>query len=185
MKRLISHFLISLDGVVESPDKWSFPYFDGDMGAEVAKVPTEMDAFLMGRVLYDEWSQYWPAQSGEDSGFADFINNVPKFVVSNTLDDADWNNTTVIRGDLAEEIGRLKDQPGTNIGMSGSTTLVRSLLKAGLIDELRLSLHPIVVADGQRLFDGLPDRLPLTLAASKTTGSGIVNLSYHRARIAA
>jgi dihydrofolate reductase len=181
MKKLISHFLISLDGVVESPDKWSFPYFDEDMGAEVAKVPSEMDAFLMGRVQYDEWSQYWPPRTGDDAGFADFINNVPKYVVSTTLGQADWSNTTVIRGDLEEEIGRLKDQPGRAIGMSGSATLVRSLFKAGLVDELRLSVVPIVVASGQRLFDGLTGRIPLRLVDSKITSSGIANLAYRPA----
>jgi dihydrofolate reductase len=181
MKRLISHFFISLDGVVESPEKWSFPYFNEELGAEVAKVPSEMDAMLLGRVLYQEWSQYWPAHTGEDSQFADFINNVPKFVLSSTLDKADWNNTTVIRGDLAEEIGKLKDQPGRNIGMSGSATLAQSLLKAGLVDELRLSVHPIVVASGRRLFDGLTDRLPLELVDTKPTSTGVVNLTYHRA----
>jgi dihydrofolate reductase len=181
MKRLISHFLTSLDGVVESPDKWSFPYFNEEMGAEVAKVPSEMDAMLLGRVLYQEWSQFWPARTGDDSPFADFINSVPKFVVSTTLEQADWNNTTVIRGDLVEEIGRLKDQPGRNIGMSGSATLVRSLLKAGLVDELRLSVHPIVVASGRRLFDGLTDQVPLGLVATRPTSTGIVNLTYHRA----
>jgi dihydrofolate reductase len=181
MKRLISHFFISLDGVVEAPDKWSFPYFDADMGAELAKVPSEMDAMLMGRVQYDEWSQYWPARTGEDAAFADFLNNVPKYVVSTTLGEADWNNTTVLRGDLEEEIGRLKDQPGRAIGMSGSATLVKSLLKAGLVDELRLSVHPIVVASGKRLFDGLTDRIPLQLADSKTTSSGVANLTYRPA----
>lgn len=181
MKKLISHFLISLDGVVESPETWSFPYFNEEMGAEVAKVPAEMDAMLMGRTLYEEWSQYWPAQSGDDSQFADFINNVPKFVVSTTLENAEWNNTTVLRGDFAEEIGRLKDQPGRNIGMSGSPTLVRSLLAAGLIDVLRLSVHPIVVASGQRLFDGLTDRVPLELVDSRPTSTGILNLSYRPA----
>jgi dihydrofolate reductase len=180
MKKLISHFFISLDGVVESPDKWSFEYFNEELGAEVAKVPEEMDTILMGRVLYQEWSQYWPTHEGHDDAFAAFINNVPKFVVSTTLDRADWNNTTVIRGDLAEEIGALKDQPGRNIGMSGSATLVRSLLKAGLLDELRLSVHPIVVASGQRLFDGLTDRLPLELVDTKPTSTGVVTLTYHR-----
>jgi dihydrofolate reductase len=181
MKQLISHFLISLDGVVESPENWSFPYFNEEMGAEVAKVPSEMDAMLMGRGLYEEWSEYWPAHSGEDSQFADFINTVPKYVVSTTLETAEWNNTTVIRGDLAEEIGRLKDQPGRNIGMSGSPTLVRSLLDAGPVDELRLSVHPILVASGRRLFDGLTDRIPLELVDSRPTSTGVLNLSYRRA----
>jgi dihydrofolate reductase len=178
MRNLISHFFISLDGVVESPDQWSFQYFNEEMGAELAKVPEEMDAFLMGRVLYEEWSQYWPSHTGEDTQFADFINNVPKYVVSNTLEQPEWNNTTVIG---LGDVPGLKERAGKNIGMSGSPTLVRSLIKAGLLDELRLSLHPIVVGSGQRLFEGVADRLPLELADSKPTRTGVVNLTYRRA----
>jgi dihydrofolate reductase len=178
MPNLISHFLISLDGVVESPDRWSSQYFNEEMGAEVAKVPEEMGAMMMGRVLYEEWSRYWPSRGGENAGFADFINNVPKYVVSTTLENPEWHNTTVIGLD---GVAALKEQPGKSIGMSGSPTLVRSLLKAGLLDELRLSVFPIVVGSGARLFDGLTDRVPLQLTDTRPTSTGVLNLRYRRA----
>src|SRR4051794_37236415 len=99
MGKIVSNFFISLDGVVEAPNKWHFPYFNDEMGATISRGMETSGAWLMGRRLYDEWSSYWPAQS-DDVPFASFINNIPKYVVSNSLTDATWNNTTVVSGDV-------------------------------------------------------------------------------------
>ncbi|MDQ3028452.1 MAG: dihydrofolate reductase family protein [Actinomycetota bacterium] len=100
MGKIVSNFFISLDGVVESPDQWHFPYFNDEMGAAIDAGVQSCEAFLMGRVLYEEWAEYWPSQ-GDDVPFASFINTVPKYVVSDTLTEAAWNNTTLVTGDVA------------------------------------------------------------------------------------
>jgi dihydrofolate reductase len=180
MRKIVAGFFISLDGVVEDPSKWHFPYFNDEMGAAVGAQMEESDALLMGRVMYQEWSAYWPGKTAEDDPFAGYINNVRKYVVSTTLDSADWENTTLLRGDFVEQITELKRQPGKNISLSGSTTLVRSLLRHGLLDELRLLVHPIVVGEGQRLFeDG--HGIPLKLASSSTFETGVLSLIYEPA----
>jgi dihydrofolate reductase len=180
MRKIIAGFFISLDGVVEGPDKWHFPYFNDEMGAAVGAQMEESDALLMGRVMYQEWAAYWPGKTAEDDPFAGYINNISKYVVSTTLDSADWENTTLLRGDLVEQITELKNRPGKHISMSGSTTLVRSLLRHGLLDELRLLVHPIAVGQGQRLFeDG--QRIPMKLTSSTTFKTGVLSLIYEPA----
>jgi dihydrofolate reductase len=176
MGKIVSSFFISLDGVVESPDQWHFPYFNDEMGAAIGKSIEANPALLMGRVLYDEWAAYWPNQD-DDVPFASFINNVPKYVVSNTLTEATWTNTTVISGDVATQIQELKDRTDGNIGMSGSATLVRWLLANGLLDELNLMVHPIAVGHGQRLFEDTPTH-PLQLVNHETFSTGVLNLTY-------
>ncbi|MDQ3897971.1 MAG: dihydrofolate reductase family protein [Actinomycetota bacterium] len=185
MGRIVSNFFISLDGVVESPDQWHFPYFNEEMGAIIGEGIAGCAAFLMGRVLYDEWSAYWPAHARTEpeqaqetaDDFARFINDIPKYVVSNTLGEATWNNTTVISGDVAGELREVKDRTDGNIVMSGSATLVRWLLAKGLLDELNLLLHPIAVGHGRRLFEDTPThRLQLVRHAALTTG--VLSLSY-------
>lgn len=185
MGRIVSNFFSSLDGVVESPDQWHFPYFNDEMGAAIDEGIAECAAFLMGRVLYDEWSSYWPGQDrvepetarGAADDFASFINNVPKYVVSNTLRDAIWNNTMVITGDVATQIQELRDRTDGDIGMSGSATLVRWLLANGLLDELNLMIHPIAVGHGQRLFEETPTH-PLQLVNHERFSTGVLNLAY-------
>lgn len=174
MGRIVANFFISLDGVVEAPDQWHFPYFDDDMGAAVGAGMESTSAFLMGRVLYGEWSQYWPAQGDED--FGGFINNIPKFVVSRSLTSADWTNTTVVPGD-PDAVRALKDRTAGDIGMSGSATTVRWLLANDLLDELNLLVHPIVVGKGQRLFEDTPTH-PLKLVRSAAFGSGVLHAVY-------
>jgi dihydrofolate reductase len=176
MGKIVSSFFISLDGVVESPDQWHFPYFNDEMGAAIGKSIEANSALLMGRVLYDEWAAYWPNQD-DDVPFASFINNVPKYVVSNTLTEATWTNTTVISGDVATQIQELKDRTDGNIGMSGSATLVCWLLANGLLDELNLMVHPIAVGHGQRLFEDTPTH-PLQLVNHETFSTGVLNLTY-------
>jgi dihydrofolate reductase len=176
MGKIVSNFFISLDGVVEAPDQWHFPYFNDEMGAAIGRGTETAEAFLMGRVLYEEWSSYWPSQ-GDEVPFASFINNVPKYVVSNTLDKATWNNTTIVSGDVATRLRELKERTDGDIILSGSATLVRWLLANGLLDELDLMVHPIAVGHGQRLFEDTPTH-PLQLVNHETFETGVLNLSY-------
>ncbi|MGQ0575680.1 MAG: dihydrofolate reductase family protein [Pseudonocardia sp.] len=175
MGRIVANFFISLDGVVEAPHEWHFPYFDDAMGAAVDRGVSAAGAFLMGRVLYGEWSQYWPAQA-DDEPFAKFINTVPKYVVSSTLATAGWANTTVVSGDVAAQLRELKASVGGDIAMSGSATTVRWLITEGLLDELNLLVHPIAVGRGQRLFEDTP--CPLRLVRSATFPTGVLDLTY-------
>src|SRR5215217_2726759 len=152
MRKVIASEFISLDGVVESPDKWHFPYFNDQMGDAIGAAMAQADAMLMGRVLYEEWAAYWPQQDPEENPVAAQMNGVRKYVVSTTLEEPlEWSNSTLIEGNVAEEIAELKQQPGKDITVSGSGALVRSLLKDGLLDELRLMVHPVVVGGGKRL----------------------------------
>ncbi len=176
MGRIVSNFFISLDGVTESPDKWHFSYFDDEMGAVIEEGVQNAAAFLMGRKLYEEWSAYWPTADG-DQDFAKFINNTRKYVVSNTLEKADWNNTVVVSGDVAAGLREIKERTDGDIQMSGSATTVRWLLANGLLDELRLLVHPIAVGHGRRLFEDTPT-YPLKLVRSETFRSGVLNLAY-------
>ncbi len=170
---------MSLDGVVGSPEKWHFPYFNDEMGEAVGAAMAESDAMLLGRVTYQEFASYWPGVSSEDQPFAAHMNDTPKYVVSTTLaEPLEWSNSTLIKGDVAEEISRLKQQPGKNIGITGSATLVRSLLREDLLDELGLMVHPIVVGSGRRLFEEGGDPKGLTLLDSKTFSTGVVYLTY-------
>ena len=177
MRQLKSYFFISLDGVVESPDQWHFPYFNDEMGAAVGNGFAGADAVLMGRVLYDEWAAYWP--QNEDQPFGDVINAIQKYVVSDSLQSADWQNTEIVSGDAARQLRELKAQDGGDIAMSGSATTVRWLLREGLLDELNLLVHPIAVGGGlARLFPADEPTVPLKLLSSETFETGVLNLSY-------
>jgi dihydrofolate reductase len=176
MSKIISNFFISLDGVVEAPDQWHFPYWNDEMGAVVQAGMQSAAAMLMGRKLYEEWSAYWTA-TDTDQEAAAALNSVRKYVVSNTLEKADWNNTTVISGDVAAQLRELKERTDGDIQMSGSATTVRWLLAGGLLDELNLLVHPIAVGHGQRLFEDTPTH-PLKLVKSETFKTGVLNLTY-------
>jgi dihydrofolate reductase len=180
VRKIKSNFFISLDGVVESPDTWHFPYFDDEMGAAVGAGFATTDAMLMGRVLYEEWAAYWPEHA--DDPFGEVMNGTRKYVVSSRLETAEWQNTEVIRGaTAAERLEELKAQEGGDITMSGSATTVRWLLRTGLLDELNLLVHPIVVGQGYaRLFPPDEASLPLALRSAQTFSSGVLNLSYGR-----
>ena len=176
MRKIKSFFFISLDGVVESPDKWHFPYFNDEMGAAIGAGAEGVDAYLMGRVLYDEWADYWPDHA--DEPFGDVINSIKKYVVSASLKSADWENSEVIAPEAAT-VAELKAAEGGDIAMSGSGTTVRWLLREGLLDELRLFVHPIVVGGGMaRLFPADEPQAPLELVDSETFESGVLNLAY-------
>jgi dihydrofolate reductase len=183
MRKVVAGLFISLDGVTESPDKWQFDHFDADMMASMGTHIAAEDTILLGRVTYQEWAPYWPAS--DDEPYASHINSTPKYVVSTTLDKVEWGkweNAALIKGSLADEIARLKRQPGKNIGIAGSPTLVRSLLQDDLIDELTLMLHPVVVGHGKRLFKDGSDLKRLQLVSSKATSTGVMILTYQPGR---
>jgi dihydrofolate reductase len=177
MRKIKSYFFVSLDGVVESPDKWHFRYFDDEMGDAVGAGFATADALLMGRVLYDEWAEYWPEHA--DEPFGDVMNSIKKYVVSNSLQAAEWQNSEIVSGDVAQRITDIKARDGGDITMSGSATTARWLLRAGLLDELNLLVHPIMVGEGlARLFPPDEPSLPLELVSAQTFKSGVLNLSY-------
>jgi dihydrofolate reductase len=183
MRKVVASEFVSLDGVVESPDKWHFPYFNDQMGDAIGVAMDASDAMLMGRVLYEEWAAYWPNQDPDENPVAARMNGVRKYVVSTTLEEPlEWQNSTLIGDNVAEEISRLKEQPGKDISISGSPTLVRSLLEDDLLDELRLMVHPIVVGSGKRLFEEGGDQKALQLVDSKTFSTGVVYLTYQPAQ---
>ena len=180
MRKIKSNFFISLDGVVESPEKWHFPYFDDEMGGAVGAAFATTDALLMGRVLYDEWAVYWPEHA--DEPFGNVMNSMKKYVVSNSLQAAEWQNSEIISGDVAQKLTDLKAQDGGDITMSGSATTVRWLLREGLLDELNLLVHPIAVGEGlARLFPPDEPSIALKLLSAETFKTGVLNLSYARA----
>jgi dihydrofolate reductase len=184
MRKVVVSEFVSLDGVFETPDQWHFPYFNDEMGQEIEAAMGQADAMLMGRVLYEEWADFWPQQDPEENPVAVRMNEVRKYVVSTTLvEPLEWQNSTLIKGnEFAEEIAELKRQPGKDISISGSGGLVRSLLREGLIDELRLMVHPVVVGSGKRLFGEDGDRIALELVDSKTFPRGVVYLTYRPAQ---
>lgn len=178
MRKLIAFELVSLDGVVGAPDEWAFSYSDEEMDKEVEAGMAASDALLLGRATYEEFASFWPNQPG-GTQMVDYINSVRKYVVSTTLQEPlEWNNSTLIQDDVAEEIAILKEQPGKNITITGSITLVRSLLKASLLDELQLMVHPVVLGGGRRLFESGGYGEVLELVDSKTFGTGVVSLTY-------
>jgi dihydrofolate reductase len=179
MRRVVASEFLSLDGVMEAPDQWHFPYFNDEMGGEIGAAMGQADAMLMGRVNYEEWADFWPQQDPEENPAAGFMNGVRKYVVSTTLEEPlGWNNSTLIGKNVAEEIAELKRQTGGDISISGSGSLVRSLLSDGLVDELRLMVHPVVVGSGKRLFEEGSNRMALELVDSKTFSTGVLYLTY-------
>jgi dihydrofolate reductase len=182
VRKITAGLFVSLDGVTESPEKWQLPYFNDEMGEAVGAAMAATDAMLLGRVTYQEFASYWPGVSSEDQPFADHMNNTPKYVVSRILEEPlEWSNSTLIKGNVAEVITRLKRQPGKDIGITGSVTLVQSLLQEDLLDELGLMVHPVVVGSGKRLFEEGGDPKGLKLVDSKTFSTGVVYLTYQPA----
>jgi dihydrofolate reductase len=177
MRKIAASLHMSLDGVVQSPDTWVFPYnyANDEMMQAIGSSMATTDAMLLGRVTYQEFAAHWPSQTGD---IADYMNNTPKLVVSTTLDTVDWKNSTLIGGNVVEELTRYKQQPGRNLNLVGSATLVQSLLREGLLDELRLLLCPIVVGSGRRLFEGGGAPVPLKLVDAQTFSTGVQWLTY-------
>ncbi len=180
MKRIVSGLWITVDGVIEAADKWSFDYYSDEVNQSIGGLMAGGDTFLLGATTYREFASFWPAK-GTDDPIAVFMNNTPKFVVSTTLDTVEWSNSTLVSGDVAEQVAKLKEQPGKDILVTGSATLVRWLLHQRLLDELHLYVCPIVLGSGKRLFEPGSERLPLQLTESERFPKGIVRLSYQPA----
>lgn len=174
MRKIIASLFVSLDGVAEAPETWHFPYFNDEMGDAVGAAMATTDAMLLGRVQYQQFAAYWPSSEDE---FAGFMNNQKKYVVTTTLTEATWNNTEIISGDVLGGIATLKAVDGKDIGVTGSLTLVRSLLAAGLLDQLQLFVHPVVLGKGARWFDDL-DTVHLQLASADTFSTGVIHQAY-------
>jgi dihydrofolate reductase len=181
MRKITAGLFISLDGVVEAPDQWHFPYFNDEMGAAVDATLGAADTILFGRKTYDSFAGAWPEREtagGEDAPFAKALGDTRKIVVSNQKLEFTWRNSEQLEGDLVEAVTALKNESGGNIALSGSVSVVRQLLAAGLLDELQLLVHPIVVRNGTRLFDEGETPIPLRLILSETFKTGVVNLVY-------
>jgi dihydrofolate reductase len=174
MRKIIAGLFMSLDGVVEAPEAWTGPYFGDEIGQEIGSMMAQGDTLLLGRKTYETFAASFAGQSG---GMADAMNNTPKVIASKSLESVEWDNSTLLEGDLAEAIGGLKEQPGKNINVSGSATLIRSLLHDGLLDELRIQLFPVVVGSGALLFEDA-EPLSFELIESQTFSTGVVNLVY-------
>jgi dihydrofolate reductase len=178
MRKIVAGLFVSVDGVVEAPDTWTGAYFSPEIEQLIGSMMADGDTLLLGRVTYQGFADSFGGASG---GMADRMNNFEKVVVSTTLDKAEWQNSTLISGNVAEEITKLKQGPGRNINMSGSGTLVTWLLREGLLDQLDLLLFPVVVGHGRRLFAGDGGQAGLKLAGSQTFSTGVVHLTYQRA----
>lgn len=187
MRKITAGLFISLDGVVEAPDQWHFPYYNDEMGAAVDATLGAADTLLFGRTTYDSFAGAWPereAAGGEDAHFAKLLGDARKIVASTRPLEFTWRNSEQLQGDLIEAVTALKDEPGGTIAMSGSVSVVRQLLAAGLLDELHLLVHPIAVRTGMRLFDdGEP--IPLRLVSSTPFTTGVLYLVYAPAGAAA
>jgi dihydrofolate reductase len=176
MRKIVSYLLCSLDGVIEDPQSWVFDSFDGGLDARLLDLIEDQDTVLLGRRTYEEWAAHWPNSSHEP--FASFINTTPKHVASTTLSRADWENTTVIDGDLVNAVIGLRASSGGHIGVHGSATLVQSLLQLDLLDELVLAVFPVVRGQGRRLFEDLDRVKRLQLASADQTADGVMLLTY-------
>ena len=187
MGAIIVTEFVSLDGVMEDPGGaedfkyggWSFEFDRGDEGNKFKLDETnDSEALLLGRRTYEGFAEAWPKREGE---FADKFNNMPKYVVSSTLSDPEWNNTTVLSGDVAGEVAKLRESLDGDIVVHGSAQLVQALLENDLVDELRLMVFPVVLGSGKRVFGETSDRKPLKLTSAQTVGDGVQILVYERA----
>ena len=187
MGRIVVTEFVSLDGVMEDPGGaesfkhggWSFEFNRGDEGDKFKLDETlSSEALLLGRVTYEGFAEAWPTRDGE---FADKFNNMPKYVVSSTLDEPEWNNSTVLKGDVVEEVRKLKEEQDGEIVVHGSARLVQTLIEHDLVDELRLMVYPVVLGSGKRLFGETSDKKPLRLVESKVVGDGVSILIYRPA----
>jgi dihydrofolate reductase len=180
---------ITLDGVIQDPGGtgemerggWSFEYNRGEEGDKFKLDETlSSEALLLGRVTYEGFAASWPSRTDE-VGFADKFNTMPKYVVSSTLEEPEWNNSTVLEGDVVEEVSRLKQEQDGDIVVHGSPRLVQTLLEHDLVDELRLMVFPVVLGSGKRLFGETSDKKPLRLTDTKVVGDGVAILTYQAA----
>jgi dihydrofolate reductase len=179
MRKLSSFLMMSLDGVVEAPDKFvRQEFYSDDMTKFIRETIADQDAVLMGRKQYEEWVGFWPTSTIQP--FADFINNTPKFVVSHSLQEVKWNAASLLHQDLATAVAALKSRPGKTIGVAGSISLVQSLLRMGALDEMQFIQFPVIAGSGRRLLENAQVPLQLDLKLSQTTESGMQYLVYKK-----
>jgi len=176
MRKLVVTEFLSLDGVMQAPEKWTFRFWNDDLAKFKRDELFASDAHLLGRVTYEIFAGAWPSRTDEE-GFADRMNSLPKYVVSTTLKKAEWKNSHLIRENVAAEISKLKHQPGQDILVAGSATLVQTLIQDDLIDEYHFLVFPIVLGGGKRLFMD-ESKATLKLMETKTFNSGVLLLSY-------
>ena len=190
MGKIVVTEFVSLDGVMEDPGGaedfkhggWTFEFESGDEGNQFKLDETlEAEALLLGRVTYEGFAAAWPGME-DPVGFADKMNGMPKYVVSSTLENPAWNNSTVLEGDAAEAVAKLKEEIDGVILVGGSAQLAQTLFDNDLVDEVRLMVFPVVLGSGKRLFGDSSDKLRLRLASSKTVGDGITINTYERER---
>lgn len=176
LRKIVVTMFLTLDGVMEAPEAWSFPFWND----EIAQLKTDelfaAGAHLLGRSTYEGFAAAWPSRTDE-TGFSDRMNALPKYVVSTTLEKAEWNNSTIISKNVAEEVQKLKQQSGQDILVAGSATLVQALMRHDLVDEYRLLTYPVVRGSGKRLFEG-GSKATLKLAEAKSFSSGVAFLRY-------
>ncbi len=177
MRNIAAGLFISLDGVVEAPDQWGFQFMNEELSQGITAGISQADSVLLGRRTYLEFAQLWPGQ-GSQVPMADFLNKSPKYVVSSTLDRLDWQPAIMIKGDVVKEVTRIKEMPGKTIQVPGSPGLVRFLLANGLLDVLSLSICPVVVGSGMRLFDATTKMMNLRLAHSTVLSNGVIGATY-------
>jgi dihydrofolate reductase len=178
MRRIVWSEYISLDGVVEEPGEWSIPYFSDDLAQYKSDELDDSDALLLGRSTYEGFAAAWPKMEEAEGDFAIRMNTLPKYVASTTLENADWNNSTIIRQNVPDAVAQLKRAPGGNILIGGSGMLAKTLMEHNLIDEIRMLVHPIVVGAGKRLFEGTTKPTGLKLVDTRAFSSGVVALTY-------
>ncbi len=180
MRKLVVSEFVTLDGVAEEPGKWSFPYWNEEIGKFKLNELFSSDALLLGRVTYEGFAKAWPSMTDE-AGYAKRMNGFPKHVVSGTLEKLDWNNSHLIKGNVENEVSKLKQQPGQELLIFGSGQLVNSLMQHDLIDEYRLLVYPIVLGSGKRLFEDV-NKATLRLVETTMFSSGVVLLRYQPTR---
>ena len=181
MRKVILFLMVSLDGYFEGPNQEiDWHNVDAEFNEFALSQTNDVDTLLFGRVTYQLMASYWPTEAAkyDDPAVAERMNSLPKIVFSRTLDSVEWNNTRLIKDNVVEEITKLKQQPGKDIAIFGSSNLCVSLIKMGLIDEFRIMVNPIVLGDGHPLFNGLGGKLNLKLLKTKTFNSGNVLLYY-------
>lgn len=193
MRKVVVSEFLSVDGVMQAPGGpeedteggfahggWQMPYFDEVAGNAVSEGIAAADAFLLGRKTYEIFAAYWPSADAEEAEeeFATTMNRMTKYVASETLDEVEWQNSTLIKGDIAEEVAKLKQQSGKNIQVMGSGDLVQTLMQHDLVDEYQLMIHPVVLGSGKRLFRDASAPTALRLVDTKTTTTGVIILTY-------
>jgi len=178
MAKIVVQEFMTLDGVIEAPETWQFPYFSPDIAQANIEQIEQIDAQLLGRVTYEIFSASWPQRKNNEFGVADKLNAMPKFVVSSTLERADWHGTTILGGNAVAAVRQLKQTFKGVVAITGSAQLAQTLMQTDLIDEYHLQVYPVILGKGQRLFSDDGAKIGLRLVESKTYSGGVVQLTY-------